>query len=430
MDPASMGESERMEVSTQTYSQNYPVVHLSADACIGEPRFPYVTERRGPVTTDSFEQLVAVIEETHRAFLERATKAVNLSLTVRNWLIGYYIREYEQAGEDRAAYGDQLLDLLAGRLRKSGLKRAEARELRRFRQFYLAYPQIRETLTPEFLGASARILSADLARVAIRESSMPESDGERRGSTLNGSARVLIERLSFSHFGELLQISEPLRRTFYEIEAVRGNWSVRELRRQIATQYFERCGLSREKDALSRLAHMRAEVQGAKHVIRDPYVFEFLGLEPHEIVSEGRLEDMLIDRLQEFLLELGHGFCFEARQKRLLIGDEYFFVDLVFYHRVLKCHVLVELKNDRFRHEHLGQLNSYVAWFKQNQMMAGDRSPIGILLCTEKNHELVEFALAGMPSKLFVSRYQVRLPDKREISAFLQRAIEEFRSHS
>lgn len=379
------------------------------------------------MATDSprFEHLVALIRETHQALLERATKAVNISLTVRDWLIGYHIQEYEQAGEDRAAYGDRLLDLLAERLQKLGLQRVEVRELRRFRQFYTAYPQIRETLTPGLLGVPLGILPRGHVDSDIRETVSPESGMGLSGSIPHSPSRLLVERLSFSHFLELMQIPEPLRRTFYEIEVLRGNWSVRELRRQIATQYFERCGLSTDMEALSGLAHARAEVHSTQHVIRDPYVFEFLGLKPREVMSEGHLESALIDKLQEFLLELGHGFCFEARQKRLLIGGEHFFVDLVFYHRVLKCHVLVELKNDRFRHEHLSQLNSYVVWYKRRQMTPGDQPPIGILLCTHKDHELVEFALADMSNKLFVSRYQVQLPDKKEISAFLQRAIEE-----
>ena len=157
----------------------------------------------------------------------------------------------------------------------------------------------------------------------------------------------------------------------------------------------------------------------------DPYVFEFLGLESREVMGESALEDALLDKLQQFLLEMGHGFCFEARQKRLVIGGEHFFVDLVFYHRVLKCHVLVELKTDAFRHEHLGQLNAYVSYYRETQMTEGDQPPVGILLCTAKNHALVEYALAGMTNALFVSRYQVQLPGKTEMRALVERAMEE-----
>jgi predicted nuclease of restriction endonuclease-like (RecB) superfamily len=367
----------------------------------------------------NFEGLVAAIEGVHTALAEQACRAVNISLTLRNWAIGCYIQEYEQAGADRATYGERLLESLANRLQGGGLKRVEARELRRFRQFYLSYPQLRETLPP---GLPA------LAAAPIRETATPESE---TANATHLPARQLLERLSFSHFAELLQLDDPQQRQFYEVEALRGNWSVRELKRQIGTQYYQRSGLSTQPDALASLTQTQAQQRSSasahslSQVIRDPYVFEFLGLQPQEVVTEGRLEDALLDKLQAFLLELGHGFCFEARQKRLLIGGEHFFVDLVFYHRVLKCHVLIELKNDAFRHEHLGQLNAYVSYYQKNEMTEGDQPPIGILLCTAKNHELVEFALAGMANQLFVSRYQVQLPGKEQMEAFLQQAVRE-----
>lgn len=379
-----------------------------------------------------FDDLVAAIERAHTALADQAAKAVNISLTLRNWMIGHYIQEYEQSGADRASYGERLLDTLAQRLQQGGLKRVEARELRRFRQFYLAYPQIRETLSPESGNKLLppeiwQTLSAKLPAADIREAASPESPiaGTASPPSVANSGRLLLERLSFSHFAELLQFDDPLQRAFYETEALRGNWSVRELKRQIASQYFQRSGLSTDKAALAKRAHADAEPTGSRQIIRDPYVFEFLGLKPQEVMGESQLEDALLDKLQDFLLELGHGFCFEARQKRLLIGGEHFFVDLVFYHRILKCHVLIELKNDAFKHEHLGQLNSYVGYYARNEMAEGDQSPVGILLCTRKNEELVEYALAGMSNQLFVSRYQVQLPDKEEIAAFLHRAVEE-----
>jgi predicted nuclease of restriction endonuclease-like (RecB) superfamily len=354
-----------------------------------------------------FSHLVVAIQQTHVVLADQAAKAVNISLTLRNWVFGYYIREYEQSGADRSAYGERLLETLAQRLQQTGLQRVEARELRRYRQFYLAYPQIRETL------------SAKLPALQIRETPSPESPA------LALPAQQLVERLSFSHFAELLQLDDPMQRVFYEVEALRGNWSVRELKRQIATQYYQRTGLSTDKTAIAALAQGTAERAASSQIIRDPYVFEFLGLKPQEVMGEGHLEDALLDKLQAFLLELGHGFCFEARQKRLLIGGEHFFVDLVFYHRVLKCHVLIELKNDAFKHENLGQLNGYVSYYKQHHMTEGDQPPIGILLCTRKNTELVQYALADMSNQLFVSRYQVQLPGKAEMAAFLHKAVEE-----
>ncbi|MHB1084044.1 MAG: PDDEXK nuclease domain-containing protein [Thiobacillus sp.] len=372
----------------------------------------------------NFDGLVAAIERTHSALAEQASKAVNVSLTLRNWCIGCYLAEFEQSGTDRAQYGAQLLDKVSARLLEAGMEGVAARSLRQYRQFYFAYPQIWQTPPAKFLQ---NLLPQNIWQTLSAKLESPVGDIRETLSPETGSlpTPLLLERLSFSHFAELLQLENPLQRRFYEAEALRGNWSVRELKRQIATQYFQRSGLSADQDALARLAHAQAEPQQNRQVIRDPYIFEFLGLKPQEVMSEGHLEDALLDKLQAFLLELGHGFCFEARQKRLLIGGEHFFVDLVFYHRILKCHVLIELKNDAFKHEHLGQLNSYVGYYRQNEISEGDQPPIGILLCTRKNHELVEYALAGMSNQLFVSRYQVQLPGKEEMAAFLHKAVEE-----
>ena len=187
--------------------------------------------------------------------------------------------------------------------------------------------------------------------------------------------------------------------------------------------YYERSGLSKDKKKLAELVRAGAETAEPRLAIRDPYVFEFLGIQPQEVMSESELEDALLDKLQDFLLELGHGFCFEARQKRILIGDTHGFVDLVFYHRVLKCHVLVELKVATFTQEHLGQLNTYVSWYKKNVMTAGDNPPVGILLCTQKDHALVEYALAGISNRLFISKYQLNLPKKEEMQRFIDEQI-------
>mgnify|MGYP001765894026 CR=1 FL=1 len=210
------------------------------------------------------------------------------------------------------------------------------------------------------------------------------------------------------------------KRNFYIGECLHGSWGVRELQRQIASHYYERTLLSKNKDKLSAITQAKAEKLTAEEIIRNPYVFEFAGLKSREAMMESDMEDALLTRLQDFLLELGRGFCFEARQKRILIGGEHFFVDLVFYHRILKCHVLIELKTDSFKHEHLGQLNTYVNWYKKNEAAAGDNPPIGILLCTKKNHALVEYARAGIDNQLFISKYQLVLPGKDEIAAFFK----------
>lgn len=375
--------------------------------------------KKKPVSTDlagDFDTLVSSIIHIHQQTHDFAAKAVNVALTLRNWLIGYRIVEFEQQGQDRAAYGERLLPALAGRLTAAGLKRVDVRELRRFRLLYLVYPQIRETVTPELLAsleAGALLPSLKVLPRPKRETLPPESE------IVETVPPQLIYRLSFSHLAELLDLPDDTQRRFYEIECIRGNWSVRELRRQIASLYYQRSGLSKDKAKLSAMAHTAADTLLPAHIIRDPYVFEFLGLRSRDVMAESDLEDALLDRLQDFLLELGHGFCFEARQKRILIGDEHFFIDLVFYHRILKCHILVELKTDAFRHEHLGQLNTYVAYYKKHQMTPGDQPPIGILLCTRKNDALVEFALGDLSNQIFVSRYAVELPKKEEMERFI-----------
>jgi len=353
----------------------------------------------------NFESLANNIAYINEQLVTQAVKAVNISLTIRNWLIGYYIREYELGGSDRAAYGEKLLEKLAEWLHHHGMKRTDERELRRYRQLYLIYPQIREALSPELLKLFPKLLTDN----KIRESVTPE---------LATPSVVIVEKLSFTHLAELMQLDDPLKRSFYEIECIQGNWSVRELKRQIDTLYYERSSLSKNKRKLSKIVQSQSQTISSTQIIRDPYVFEFLGIEAKEIIEESKLEDSLLDKLQEFLLELGRGFCFEARQKRILIGDEYFFVDLVFYHRILKCHVLIELKVDSFHHEYLGQLNTYVNWFRVNEMTEGDNKPIDILLCTKKNQALVEYALACIDNQLFVSKYQLALPNKEEICQF------------
>lgn len=230
----------------------------------------------------------------------------------------------------------------------------------------------------------------------------------------------LLRALSYTHFVELIKLEDPLKRSFYEIETVRGNWSSRELKRQIGSLYYERSGLSKNKNKLAKFAHEDSHQLTPKDIIRDPYVFEFLGLQPHEVLRENNVRDSILDKLQDFLLEMGKGFCFEARNKRILIGDEFYFIDLVLYHRILKCHILLELKVELFNHENIGQLNSYLSYYQKHEMTNGDNQPIGLLLCAEKNEALVEYALSGINNQMFISKYQLALPNKDEIKNFLE----------
>lgn len=376
----------------------------------------------------TFTELVSSIQSVHNELLGQARRAVNISLTLRNWLIGCYIVEYEMRGADRAKYGDRLMDTLAETLTKQGVSRCDRRELYRYRQFYLMYPQIVEALTPQFmpfLNKPIRKMPVSLSGASLEDSDFKIVEAPTPKSKIDG--KTLISKFSFTHIVELLNIENATKRGFYEIECLRGNWSVRELKRQIDSLYYERSGLSRNKKKLAKLAQTGAEQTESLVTIRDPYIFEFLGLKAKEVMGESHLEDALLDKLQEFLLELGHGFCFEARQKRILIGDTHNFIDLVFYHRILKCHVLVELKLAGFNHETIGQLNTYVSWYAKNVMTDTDNPPIGILLCTRKDHALVEYALAGLDNQLFVSKYQLELPKQEDMQQFIEEQIKEAR---
>jgi len=366
-----------------------------------------------------FAALVAAIRQVDGNLAAQAGRAVNISLTLRNWLIGAYIAEYELCGADRATYGESLLIELAEHLTDHKISNCNRRQLYRYLRFYRLYPKIVGTLSAQL---------RELLRASLPSSQAESHVVENVGTVppqLQISPDQLIHRLSYSHLELIVDLDDDLKRAFYEIECIRGNWSVRELKRQIGSLYYERSGLSRDKNKLAELAQVMANQAEPKLDIRDPYIFEFLGIKPREVMRESDLEDALLDKLHDFLLELGHGFCFEARQKRILIGNTHGFVDMVFYHRILKCHVLVELKVESFTHENLGQLNTYVSWYRKNMMANGDNPPVGILLCTQKDHALVEYATAGMDNHLFVSKYQLELPKKEDIQRFLEEKMRE-----
>ena len=354
-----------------------------------------------------FNQLSQLIQKIHGATQTETVKAINRMLTLRNWLIGYYIVEYEQKGNDRAKYGDKLLNALEKSLNTKGLT---ATLFYHAREFYTDYPQIKDyilsTISPTASVESTRRISPTAS------------------DKLTTPAEKLISQLSFSHIVEILAVKDPLARYFYETECMRCNWSVRELRRQIATNLFVRAGVSKKPEEL--LKPLKCPERKIQDEIKQPFFFEFLGLKAQDVVEEKDLEQALIDHLQEFIMELGKGFCFEARQKRIIIDDEYYYADLVFYHRILHCNVIIELKNDEFHHEYLGQLNAYVSYYRENEMNDGDNPPVGILLCTKSGKKMVEYALAGMDNHLFVSTYKLQLPDESTLEEFLIRQTNDY----
>jgi predicted nuclease of restriction endonuclease-like (RecB) superfamily len=370
-----------------------------------------------------FDQLLQQLVKADEYLQKRAVAAVNCSATLRNWLFGLFIVEYEQNGEDRAQYGKQLLENLSEYLKKQGMKGVSFTALKLYRQFYLIYPQIGQTLTDQFeillkkaISEATLNMIPSISQTLSDQLIIPEKQLEKH-------SQRLISTLSFSHFVELIQVDDPLKRIFYEIECIDGNWTVRELKRQIGSLLYERTGLSREKDLMIKIVNEKANRLTPRNIIRDPYIFEFLGLSQHDLLLENDLENALLEHLQQFLLELGKGFCFEARQRRITIGNEHFFIDLVFYHRLLKCHILIELKTEKFNHTHVGQLNFYLNYYKKHEMIEGDNPPVGILLCTARDDEHVEFATAGLDNQVFVSKYRLALPTEEELKLFIQKEL-------
>lgn len=363
-----------------------------------------------------FKDLTASIAEAHTTFQASAVRAVNSHLCVRNWVIGCFIAEFELNGVDRAAYGDGLIDDLAKRL--SDIKGCSRRNLYLFKQFYLLYPQltplisniIKELEIVQTVSAQFTPIVQTLSAQSLDAPLVP--------------AEKLLGRLGFSHFTELINIKDAAKRTFYEIECIKGTWSVRELRRQIHAKYYERSAASSDPAKLSQLTQAAIVPAQPTTIVKDVYTFEFLGLPGQQLGTEGELEHALLDHLQEFMLELGHGFCFEARQKRILIGDQHFFIDMVFYHRILKCHVLIELKLGEFTHADAGQLNTYLNYWQAEEMQNGDQSPIGILLVSHKNEALVKYATTGMAEHLFVQRYLTKLPSPESLQDYLRRELD------
>jgi len=274
-----------------------------------------------------------------------------------------------------------------------------------------------DCLTPAIIES----ISSDAAKTAKSKS----SPLVRKSQTVKPLAAELVLRFSWAHLLEFIRVDDPIKRAFYENECLKGNWSKRQLQRQIGSLLYERTGLSEDKAAVIRRAHKQEPLADVTDLLRDSYVLEFTGLAERAEYAETDLESALLDHLQQFLLELGTGFCFEARQKRITVGNEHDYIDLVFYHRRLRCHVLIDLKTRPFTHGDAGQMNFYLNWWKKHGVEEDDQLPVGILLCTDRDRTKVEFATAGMDSKLFVSRYLVALPSARQLQEFIERDREQ-----
>ena len=333
----------------------------------------------GLAASTAYQELVARISETFDQGRTQALGAVNRQLLETYWQVGRHIVEFEQGGKERAEYGAALLETLAHDLKLRYGKGFSRSNLIRIRQFYLAYP---------------------------------------KGATLS-------HELSWSHVIELLKLDDPLERSFYEQQTVRERWSVRELKRQKESALFLRLASSRDKAGVLQLAAEGQLVTQPTDLLREPYVFEFLKIAEPARVSETQLEALLYDHLQAFLLELGKGFTFVGRQYRVTVNNTHYRVDLVFYHRILRCFVLIDLKLGEVQHHDIGQMNLYLGYFANEENVEGDGPPVGIILSRQKDELLVEYATYGMSSQLFVQKYQLYLPERDELRRELERTLAE-----
>ncbi len=325
-----------------------------------------------------------------------AVSYVNTALVATYWLIGRRIVEYEQKGAERAEYGEALLEYISADLTSRFGKGWGEANLRAIRQFYTVYRDIEKRYT-----------------VCSESETKPELTTK---TLIEAFSRIFP--LSWSHYRLLMRIDEPFKREFYEAECIKGNWSVRQLDRQIQSMLYDRTALSKRKSAVIEKAHENQIILKPEDEIKDPYILEFLGLKDE--YSESQLEDALIKHLENFLLELGTGFTYVARQKRITIEGRHFRIDLLLYHRALRCLVAIDLKIGEFNHADAGQMNLYLNYLKDKEKLADENDPVGLILCTDKSRTIVEYALGGMSNRIFASKYKLQLPDPEVIKSEIE----------
>ncbi len=324
-----------------------------------------------------YRQLLERITDTYTQDRIQAMQAVNVRLIETYWQVGWHIVEFEQGGKIRADYGKALISTLANDLSLLHGKGFSRSNLIRIRQFYLSYP---------------------------------------KGATLS-------HLLSWSHIIELLKIDDPLERSFYEKQCTQERWTVRELVRQKETALFLRLAASKDKEGVLQLAAQGQILAEPADLLREPYIFEFLKIPEPAHISETQLETLLCNHLQQFLLELGKGFTFVGRQYRITLNNIHYKVDLVFYHRILRCFVLIDLKMGDVQHQDIGQMNMYLGYFANEENIEGDNEPIGIILSRHKDELLVEYATYNMNSQLCVQKYQLYLPEREELRRELEKTL-------
>ena len=366
------------------------------------------------VIDNLFERVSIVIENTRQMI----ASTINTAEVYAKYEIGRHIVESEQNGEQRAQYGKHILKDLSEKLTATYGAGWSYSNLRQIRQFYIIYSNLTNTVCQ--IKNDNRYLTN-----SVKQTTKYNND---TNIGLNNLDRPKFS-LSWSHYLILMRIENPDERSFYEIECNRQMWSVRQLNRQVNSSLYERLALSRDKDSVMRLAQDGLIVEKPSDIIKNPITLEFLGLKPDAIYTESKLENAIIGKMQHFLLELGKGFLFEARQKRFTFDEQHFYVDLVFYNRLLQCYVLIDLKTDRLSHQDLGQMQMYVNYYDRYMKQEFEKPTIGILLCKEKSDALVQLTLPE-EANIYATQYSLYLPDKTLLQSKLKQWIEEFEENN
>ena len=358
-----------------------------------------------PQVDTLFGKVTALIDDARK----RIRAAINLSMVYTYFGIGQFIVEDELQGNYRATYGKRVLDSLSERLTARYGAGWSVETLRKCRQFYQTYSdRIQSTVSTESSSES------------IPPNSVYAVDRNQ------GQSAVVPEFvLDWSHYLVLMRVKDPNARRFYEVESLKSNWNVRQLQRQVASSLYERIALSRDKKEVMRLANEGNVIEKPSDLIKNPLTLEFLGLKPESAYTETKLESAIIDKMQHFLLELGKGFLFEARQKRFTFDEDHYVVDLVFYNRLLQCYVLIDLKINKLTHQDLGQMQMYVNYYDRYIKQPFEKPTVGILLCKEKKDTMVKLTLPEN-ANIYAAEYALYLPDKNELQRKLQDWIEEF----
>ncbi len=369
-----------------------------------------------PASASNYEGLVADLSRLLEDARRVSARAVNTVMTATYWEFGRRIVEFEQGGEKRAGYGEELIKRLADDLGRRFGRGFSYPNLSKFRQFYLAYPDKAILST-----ASRESPAAILSTLSIESSETGSNRGQPGGASARSQQLATAFPLPWSHYVRLLSVKNDAARRFYETEALRGGWSVRQLDRQIATVFYERTALSRDKTAmLTKGVKPRPEDRvSAEEEVKDPLVLEFLNLKDE--YSESDLEEALLRHLEKFLLELGGDFAFVGRQRRLRIGDQWYRVDLLFFHRKLKALVVIDLKVGRLTHADAGQMHMYLNYARQHWMREGENPPVGLILCSEPDDALAKYALEGLPNKVLAREYKLALPAEKALAAELEK---------